>query len=54
MNVDKDKVELLLRTVESLYDHYKDLDDEYFKGKAAAFSFVLETAEEIFDDSNEN
>lgn len=54
MSVDKDKVELLLRTVESLYDHYKDLDDEYFKGKAAAFSFVLETAEEIFDDSNEN
>jgi hypothetical protein len=54
MSVDKDKVELLLRTVESLYDHYKDLDDEYFKGKAAAFSFVLETVEEIFDDSNEN
>ena len=54
MSADKDKVELLLRTVESLYDHYKDLDDEYFKGKAAAFSFVLETAEEIFDDSNEN
>ena len=54
MSVDKDKVELLLRTVESLYDHYKDLDDEYFKGKAAAFSFVLEAAEEIFDDSNEN
>ena len=54
MSADKDKVELLLRTVESLYDHYKDLDDEYFKGKVAAFSFVLETAEEIFDDSNEN
>lgn len=54
MSVDKDKVELLLRTVESLYDHYKDLDDEYFKGKAAAFSFVLETAEEIFDVDNED
>lgn len=54
MSVDKDKVELLLRTVESLYDHYKDLDDEYFKGKAAAFSFVLETAEEILDVDNEN
>lgn len=54
MNVDRDKVELLLRTVETLYEHYKDLDDEYFKGKAAAFYFVLETAEEVFDAGNEN
>ena len=54
MKLDRDSVELLLRTVESLYEHYKDLDDEYFKGKAAAFSFVLETAEEIFDVDNEN
>ena len=54
MSVDKDKVELLLRTVESLYDHYKGFDDEYFLGKAAAFYFVLETAEELFNDSNED
>ena len=54
MNVDKDKLKLLLGTIETLYEHYKGFDDEYFQGKAAAFYFVLETAEEMFDDSNKN
>lgn len=49
MKVDEISVCVLLNTLESLYDHYKNLDDEYFQGKAAAFHFALETAEEMFD-----
>ena len=49
MRFDENSVGVLLNTLEALYDHYKDLDDDYFRGKAAAFHFALETAEEMFD-----
>lgn len=49
MKLDENSVGVLLNTLEALYDHYKDLDDDYFKGKAAAFHFALETVEEMFD-----
>lgn len=49
MRLTENSVRVLLNTLESLYDHYKDLDDEYFQGKAAAFHFALETVEEMFD-----
>jgi len=49
MRLTENNVELLLSTLESLYEHYKGLDDEYFQGKAAAFHFALETLEEMVD-----
>ena len=49
MKLNKEGLDVLLKTLESLIDYYKDLDDDFFRGKADAFRFVKIISKEIFD-----
>jgi len=57
MKLNKEGLDVLLRTLDSLIDYYKDLNDEFYKGKTDAFRFVRVISKEIFqiqerDDDN--
>lgn len=57
MKLNKEGLDVLLRTLDSLIDYYKDLNDDFYKGKTDAFRFVRVIAEETFqiqerDDDN--
>ena len=49
MKLNKEGLDVLLKTLESLIDYYKDLDDDFFRGKADAFRFVKIISKEIFE-----
>ena len=49
MKFKKEDLDVFMRTLDSLIDYYKDLDDDFFKGKADAFRFVRVMSEEIFE-----
>ena len=49
MKLNKEGLDVLLKTLESLIDYYKDLDDDFFRGKADAFRFVKVISKEIFE-----
>ena len=48
MEYNKEGLDVLLRTLDSLIDYYKDLNDEFYKGKTDAFRFVRVISEEMF------
>ena len=49
MKLNKEGLDVLLKTLESLIDYYKDLDDDFFRGKADAFRFVKIISKETFE-----
>jgi hypothetical protein len=49
MKFKKEDLDVFMRTIDSLIDYYKDLNDEFYKGKADAFRFVRVISEEIFE-----
>jgi hypothetical protein len=49
MKFKKEDLDVFMRTLDSLIDYYKDLNDEFYKGKADAFRFVRVISEEIFE-----
>ena len=49
MKLNKEGLDVLLKTLDSLIDYYKDLDDDFFRGKADAFRFVKVISKEIFE-----
>ena len=49
MKLNKEGLDVLLKTLDSLIDYYKDLDDDFFRGKADAFRFVKIISKETFE-----
>ena len=49
MKFKKEDLDVFMRTIDSLIDYYKDLNDEFYKGKADAFRFVRVISQEIFE-----
>jgi hypothetical protein len=54
MKFKKEDLDVFMRTLDSLIDYYKDLNDEFYKGKADAFRFVRVISEEIFETRERN